>query len=159
MKRPWNIIDLPIYSLVTKDKDGNVNMNICTYVSAVSMKPKMYAIAIDYKTKTFDNLKKSFIAVLQILSQDNMKLVRKLGKTSGKKIDKDKYLKGKLLLQDWNGEEVLKGACAYLMIKKSSCVQNHGDHAIYLFDVLASKTVSEDNILTFQDLIENKIIL
>ena len=56
MKRPWNIIDLPIYSLQTTDKKGNINMNICTYVSAISIKPKMYSIAIDYNTKTFENL-------------------------------------------------------------------------------------------------------
>ena len=40
MKRPWNIIDLPVYSLLSNDVNGNINMNICTYVSAVSMKPK-----------------------------------------------------------------------------------------------------------------------
>ena len=45
MKRPWNIISPPVYSLVTYDEEGKVNMNICTYVSAVSMKPKMYSIA------------------------------------------------------------------------------------------------------------------
>ena len=55
MKRPWNIISPPVYSLVTYDEHGKVNMNICTYVSAVSMKPKMYSIAIDYTTKTYKN--------------------------------------------------------------------------------------------------------
>jgi len=29
MRRPWNIINLPIYSLHTVDKDGKLNMNIC----------------------------------------------------------------------------------------------------------------------------------
>ena len=53
MKRPWNIISPPVYSLVTYDEEGKVNMNICTYVSAVSMKPKIYSIAIDYTTKTY----------------------------------------------------------------------------------------------------------
>ena len=53
MKRPWNIIDLPVYSLLSNDMNGNINMNICTYVSAVSMKPKIYSIAIDFKTKTY----------------------------------------------------------------------------------------------------------
>ena len=46
MRRPWNIINLPIYSLQTVDSNGKLNMNICTYVSVVSMKPKIYSIAI-----------------------------------------------------------------------------------------------------------------
>ena len=58
MKRPWNIIDSPIYSLQTVDEKGKINMNICTYVTAVSMKPKIYAIAIDYNTLTYKNVKK-----------------------------------------------------------------------------------------------------
>ena len=51
MRRPWNIINLPIYSLQTVDKDGKLNMNICTYVSVVSMKPKIYSVAVYYGTK------------------------------------------------------------------------------------------------------------
>jgi len=67
MKRPWNIIDLPIYSLQTTDKKGSINMNICTYVTAISIKPKIYSIAIDYNTKTFENLEDSSEAILQIV--------------------------------------------------------------------------------------------
>ncbi len=92
MKRPWNIIDLPIYSLQTTDKKGSINMNICTYVTAISIKPKMYSIAIDYNTKTFENLENSSEAILQILSFDNMKLVRNLGKKSGYKLNKNHFL-------------------------------------------------------------------
>ena len=72
MKRPWNIIDLPVYSLLSNDINGNINMNICTYVSAVSMKPKIYSIAIDFKTKTYDNLIASDRVVLQLLSKKNI---------------------------------------------------------------------------------------
>ena len=71
MKRPWNIVSPPVYSLLTFDDDGKLNMNICTYVSAVSMQPKMYSIAIDYTSKTYKNLQKSSKVVLQLLSSDN----------------------------------------------------------------------------------------
>ena len=80
MKRPWNIIDLPVYSLLSNDINGNINMNICTYISAVSMKPKIYSIAIDFNTKTYDNLIASDRVVLQLLSKKNISLVRTLGK-------------------------------------------------------------------------------
>ena len=52
MKRPWNIINPAVYSLITYDEHDTLNMNICSYVSAVSLKPKLYLIAIDYSTKT-----------------------------------------------------------------------------------------------------------
>ena len=67
MKRPWNIINPPIYSLITYDETDNLNMNICSYVSAVSLKPKLYLIAIDYSTKTYKNLKQNSVVVLQVI--------------------------------------------------------------------------------------------
>ena len=45
MTRPWNLLNLPVYSLATYQGE-KVNMNICTYVSAVSMKPKQYMVAV-----------------------------------------------------------------------------------------------------------------
>ena len=158
MRRPWNIINLPIYSLQTVDKDGKLNMNICTYVSVVSMKPKIYSVAVYYGTKTFENLENSDYVVLQILSKKNISLVRTLGKKSGLKINKDKYLRKQNLLK-WKEYEVLDNSCALIELKKSDCIKNHGDHAIYLFDLVSSKTIKETNILTFQDLVEQKIIL
>ena len=44
-------------------------------------------------------------------------------------------------------------------LEKKSVVNNHGDHAIFLFDVTGFKTLSEKNVLSFQDLVDNRIIL
>ena len=158
MKRPWIIIDLPVYSLLSNDINGNINMNICTYVSAVSMKPKIYSIAIDFKTKTYDNLITSDRVVLQLLSKKNISLVRTLGKKSGKKIDKNNYLKKKKLF-NWKGYEVLDDVCALVELVKSDEIKINGDHHIFLFDVVSYKSFSDKNILTTKDLIEKKIIL
>ena len=158
MKRPWNIIDLPVYSLLSNDINGNINMNICTYVSAVSMKPKIYSIAIDFKTKTYDNLIATDRVVLQLLSKKNISLVRTLGKKSGKKIDKHNYLKKKNLF-NWKGYEVLEDVCALVELVKSEEIKINGDHHIFLFDTVSYKSFSEKDILTTKDLIEKKIIL
>lgn len=158
MKRPWNIIDLPVYSLLSNDINGNINMNICTYVSAVSMKPKIYSIAIDFKTKTYDNLITSDRVVLQLLSKKNISLVRTLGKKSGKKIDKNNYLKKKKLF-NWKGYEVLEDVCALVELEKSEEIKINGDHHIFLFDTVSYKSFSDKDILTTKDLIEKKIIL
>tara|TARA_B100000475_G_C14908982_1_gene278036 strand:- start:167 stop:643 length:477 start_codon:yes stop_codon:yes gene_type:complete len=158
MRRPWNIINQPVYSLLTKDNSGNINMNICTYVTAISMNPKIYMIAIYYNTKTYDNLINSDSAVLQFLSKDNISLVRGLGKKSGMKIDKNKYLRKKKLIK-WRDYDVLDNICGLVELKKHTLIRNHGDHAIVFFDVVSYKSISEHNLLTTNDLIHRKIIL
>jgi len=159
MKRPWNIINPPIYSLVTYDETDNLNMNICSYVSAVSLKPKLYSIAIDYSSKTYENLKLNSYVVLQLLSKSHLKIIRKLGKTSGHLFNKEKYLKSKDMLDNWRKNIVLKNTCALIELKKNNEINIEGDHAIFTFSVLKYTTLSEDRILTFRDLIDNKIIL
>ena len=159
MKRPWNIINPTIYSLVTYDETDNLNMNICSYVSAVSLKPKIYLIAIDYSTKTYENLKLNSYVVLQLLSKSHLKIIRKLGKTSGHLFNKEKYLKSKDMLDNWRKNIVLKNTCALIELKKNNEINIEGDHAIFTFSVLKYTTLSEDRILTFRDLIDNKIIL
>lgn len=156
MKRPWNIIDTPVYSLATYKADA-VNMNICTYVTAISMQPKMYAIGVYEKTKTLANLQHNSSAVLQLLHPDQISLVQQLGKKSGFRFNKQSYLHKKGLLDNWNGFTVLKGCAAYLLLQKSSSVLT-GDHELYIFDTLKYKTISE-NVLQFQQLISDKIIL
>ena len=90
MKRPWNRTNSSVYSLVTHDVKNQLNMNICTYVSVVNMNPRTYSIAIDYQTKTYENLiNNSKKVVLQALSTNNIKLIRKLGKQSEKDINKE----------------------------------------------------------------------
>ena len=88
MKRPWNRPSYPVWSLATLDNDGQANMNICTYVTAVSMKPKQFCIAVYHGTKTYENVKNGSPLVLQLLSEDHADVVRLLGKNSG--FDRDK---------------------------------------------------------------------
>ncbi len=159
MKRPWNIISPPVYSLVTYDADGKLNMNVCTYVTSVSMKPKMYSIAIDYTSKTYKNLENSSKVALQLLSSNNIKVIRKLGKVSGRLLDKERYLRSYNLIDQWKDYSVLKGISAIIELEKKTVVKHHGDHAIFFFDVTGYKTFSEGNILSFQDLVKSRIIL
>ncbi|MBC6425872.1 MAG: flavin reductase [Ekhidna sp.] len=158
MKRPWNIVNMPVYSLATYNED-EVNMNICTYVSAVSMKPKLFMVAIDYQTKTFENLEQSDTAILQVLHEDQASLIKLLGKKSGKKINKANKLRDKNQLIEWSGHEVLEGACGYLFLQMEARSNISGDHELFYFSVTKSTTKSEEGILMFRDLIRQGIIL
>ena len=158
MRRPWNIIDTAVYSLATTSS-GHVNMNICTYVTAVSRKPKQYVVAIDYDSLTFKNLDNNSACVLQILSSTQLTLIRKLGKTSGNRFNKMSWLEAKGELTTWNGNTVLKHASAYLQLKKLYQWNTGSDHEIFCFEVEKLKTNQEGNVLMFQDLIASRVIL
>ena len=157
MRRPWNIINTPVYSLATYI-NGHANMNICTYVTAISLKPKMYAVAIYHNTKTIQNMKNSATAVLQLLSKPQSRLVRTLGKKTGLNYDKHQFLKQKACLTTWQRHEVLKDASAYILLEKINR-QTTGDHDLFCFSVQHYKTQSENDILMFRDLIAQRIIL
>lgn len=156
MKRPWNLPDYPVYSLATYGSAG-VNMNICTYVTAISMQPKLYAIAVYDNTKTLENLQDSNEVVLQYLHKDQYTLVRQLGQQSGFKVNKDQWLRKRKLLTTWQGREVLQGAAAYVYLKKIKVVATQGDHQLYLFE-LKKYAASSTELLTTQLLSDKKII-
>ena len=69
-------------------------------------------------SKPSENLDNSNNVVLQILSKKNIGLVKNLGKKSGLKIDKDKYLRKQNLLK-WKDYEVLDNCCALIELKKN----------------------------------------
>lgn len=157
MRRPWNIVDQPVYSLATY-ADAQFNMNICTYVTAVSMSPKMYAVAVYHNTKTLFNLQHTNTAVLQLLSTEQIKLVNVLGKKSGNNYNKENYLYKKKLITTWQGYAVLENSAALLLLHKKFVVPS-GDHDLFLFDVIKFTTLQETDILTFSKLINAGIIL
>ncbi|MGB4929489.1 MAG: flavin reductase [Chitinophagales bacterium] len=157
MRRPWNIVDQPVYSLATY-ADAQFNMNICTYVTAVSMSPKMYVVAVYHNTKTLFNLQHTDTAVLQLLSTEQIKLVNILGKKSGNNYNKENYLHKKKLITTWQGYPVLQNAAAILLLNKKTVVPS-GDHEMFLFDVVKYTTFRETNILTFKELINKGLIL
>lgn len=155
MKRPWNIIDSPVYSLATYF-EGKVNMNICTYVSAISMEPKIYAIAIYKETKTLENMFQTGRAILQFLHPVQFNLVRNLGQRSGLTFNKQQYLEKNNLLESWNGFQVLKNTSARILLEKIDFKQT-GDHVLFTFRAEKYKTYHPE-VLTSEILRIKKII-
>ena len=158
MRRPWNIPDVPVYSLATW-QDDQVNMNICTYVTPVSMKPKQYAVAVYKNTRTLENLNAGSGTVLQLLHRSQAALIPALGKRSGKSYDKANYLRKKNLLTEWKGYEVLTDALAWIEMEPIDQVETGGDHLLFYFKVLNSKTNRDSSCLSLQYLIRHGWIL
>lgn len=131
-------------------------MNICTYVTAVSMKPKRYMVAVYHNTQSLDNIIKSKIAVLQLLGKQHLSLVNTLGKKSGRYYDKETYLSKKKLLRGWKDKNVLTN-CAGLMEVEKIWSKNAGDHTMFLFDVKDYQS-NHESVLMLNDLREKKVV-
>jgi flavin reductase (DIM6/NTAB) family NADH-FMN oxidoreductase RutF len=155
-KKPWNRVDLPVYSISSKGNEYD-NMNIITYASAVSMKPKRFICAVYKNTKTLENVRLNGQFVLQILSDNQFALVRLLGKQTGYKINKIERLNKRNLLSEWNGFSILKEALAVMDMKIINEIDG-GDHVCFLCDVAAYKNLNEGNELTLNILSDKKII-
>ncbi len=159
MRRPWNRVTTPVYSLITYDKDGVWNANICTYVVGISMEPKHFLIALDPKSKTLENFKQSGHGYLQVLSTQNLKHVEFLGKKSGHKIRKLEGLDP--VLQDYKAEtKVLPGILGLMEIETVKALGTvEGDHELFVVAIKSSANLSEGEPLHLQHLIEAGVIL
>jgi flavin reductase (DIM6/NTAB) family NADH-FMN oxidoreductase RutF len=155
-KKPWNRINLPIYSISSKFGDM-YNMNIITYTSAVSMQPKQIMVAIYNDTKTLEIVNNSHLFVLQLLAAEQYRMVDLLGKKSGKKIDKISRLEKRELIIQWNGFKILKDALAVIELKVKDTMQA-GDHKLFLCDVIDYKNLNNGEELTLNVLREHNLI-
>jgi flavin reductase (DIM6/NTAB) family NADH-FMN oxidoreductase RutF len=166
MQRPWNRVNLPVYSISSKGLHGEANMHIITYAQAVSMKPKQFICAIYYGTKTLELVESNPHFVLQILSKEQYRLVELLGKKSGTQINKIERLAKRNLLTEWNGFYILKDALAVMEMKAAplsfdeelNTIIQQPDHKLFLCNVVAFKNLQEGEALTLDILREKKLI-
>ena len=150
MKKPWNRVDLPVYS-VSSRHGSEENMHICTYVSAVSMDPKRYMVALYKGTKTIELAAAEKRFVLQLLAEGDHGLVAMLGRQSGHQIDKIARLRKRGMIDHWRGFPVLSNAAAWIELAIIG-EMDAGDHVMMLCDVVSSKNVQEIGILTLDKL-------
>lgn len=156
-KRPWNRVNLPVYSISSTDGKSNFNMHIITYANQISMNPKRFVCGIYEGTKTLENVITHQEFVLQLLSEKQYRLVDLLGKKSGHQINKLERLEKRKLITDWNGFPVLKDALAVMLLKVISSFPG-GDHTGFLCDVTQYKNLNEGDPLTLDTLRAHKLI-
>lgn len=156
-KRPWNRIDLPVYSISSRNKKGESNMHIITYASQISMEPKRYICGVYHGTKTLTNIQDCPIFVLQLLASHQYRLVNLLGRKSGNDTDKTGRLAKRNLLTQWNGHLVLTECLAVMEMKVVDAFPA-GDHTAFLCDVTAYRNLNEGLPLTLNLLREYKLV-
>lgn len=154
MRKPWNRPELPVYS-VSSGGENHPNMNICTYVSAVSMKPKRYMVAIYKGTKTLELVQNNPRFVLQLLHEEQYACVRLLGQQSGKSVQKLKRLREPV--SSYAGFICMSRALAWIVCEVTEWI-DAGDHWMTLCEVISYKNLNEGGVLTTEHLRQKGII-
>lgn len=160
MRKIWNRPNMPVWSLVTRDQDDRANMNICTYVTSVSMKPKLMLVAVYKNTKTLENLTISpkEPVLLQLLTESLAPVVRICGQQSGMVIDKISRLSKRYDLALDGQLPYFTRAAGYMVLHNQIVSEIAGDHVLYTFSVAYHKTISSESVLTTDFLREYKLI-
>ncbi|MFM2424147.1 MAG: hypothetical protein RLZZ70_538 [Candidatus Parcubacteria bacterium] len=158
MRKLWNRPNLPVWSLVTTDTTGTHNMNICTYVTSVSMEPKVQLVAVYNGTKTLENIVADLNApvLLQLLTEELAPVVRICGQQSGKTIDKLTSLQKRYDISYHAGIPYFTKAAGVMMLQDQILTNCGGDHQLLTGLVTWSKNLNDMPILTTDYLKDNK---
>lgn len=158
MRKIWNRPNQQVWSLSTVDEAGVGNMNICTYVSAVSMEPKLMMVAVYHGTKTHANVTVTKRAILQLLSEELAPATRLCGHMSGNKINKITRLKKRYDITEYNGIPYFSASAGYLELALDKLITIGGDHDLAIFSVTSHKNISDVPILTTDYLRANGLL-
>ena len=158
MRKLWNRPSDAVWSLSTRSNKGVPNMNICTYVTAVSLEPKLMMVAVYKNTKTLENVSIGTTVLLQLLSEDLAPVVRVCGQMSGKKVDKISRLKKRYELLEENDLYYFKEAAGFMVLQIEQLIETSGDHDLMVAEVIMSKNLNDKAILTSDYLKEKGII-
>ena len=158
MRKLWNRPALPVWSLITADSQGVANANICTYVTSISLSPKLIVVAVYKKTQTLTNLESGSPALLCLLAEDQANLVRICGRMSGKVVTKFDRLSKKHRLRRLNHLPYFTDSCGVLSLKLLSLTDTPGDHYLATMRVTASKNLNDKTILTTEYLRAKRLI-
>jgi flavin reductase (DIM6/NTAB) family NADH-FMN oxidoreductase RutF len=155
MRKIWNRPNQPVWSLVTKDESGLANFNICTYVTSISMEPKLMLIAIYEGTKTLANIELNRRGLLQLLSEDLAPVVRVCGQMSGHSINKLARLQKRYTFSEQAGFPYFTDAAGYMELQFTELIKTEGDHVLGVARVLSARNLNDTPILTTNYLKDN----
>jgi flavin reductase (DIM6/NTAB) family NADH-FMN oxidoreductase RutF len=156
-RKPWNAVDEQVYSISSLSEDKIPNMNIATYIVPVTMTPKRYMIAVYRNTKTHENIfktKKPFL--IQALSASQIGVVKNLGKKSGIKQSKEKYIS--TLKPNLYESLAYLPESAFVLYAIPESYSILGDHDIVIANIKKVIVNNSTNFLTTKHLQYKKII-
>jgi flavin reductase (DIM6/NTAB) family NADH-FMN oxidoreductase RutF len=125
--------------VITSKWNDKINGMTAAWVSQVSFKPRLLAVAIAPQRYTYELIKNSGMFCINVLGKDQIELAKHFGFKSGKNVNKFENISYKLSM---NGCPVLKDALAYFECEvMGEC--KAGDHMIILGEISDYEVLKE----------------
>lgn len=158
MRRIWNRPAYPVWSLSTIDAEGQGNMNICTYVTPISLQPKLMLVSLYHHTRTLANVQATERALLQLLTREQLSAVRTCGRQSGNDVDKLARLTGNHSIGFHHELPYFKVCAGFMELTFIDFFEVGADHLLGIARVETAKNLTDGEILTTDYLKEQGII-
>ena len=148
MRKLWNRPDDAVWNLSTVSSQSIPNMNICTYVTAVSLEPKLMMVAVYKNTQTLKNVSVGATVLLQLLTEGLAPVVRVCGQTSGKDVHKINRLQKRFALIEENSLFYFEDVAGFVVLEVEQLIETSGDHDLMVGKVVKVKNLHDKDILT-----------
>jgi flavin reductase (DIM6/NTAB) family NADH-FMN oxidoreductase RutF len=165
------LLNSPVYSLATRipaAKDdassSRTNMNLLTYATPVSIRPdRLWAIGLYRETLSWEVFQKEGKGILQLLTPEHIPLIRLLGGSSGRDVDKQE----ECCKLGWEWKEikeefplVLPGCLSYVCLELQGDMIDGGTHDVAICKVtkMFTDSASTDPHLDTQTLRDRGLI-
>lgn len=122
------------------------------------MQPKLMMVAIYHHTKTLENLKQNPQAILQLLTQNHVDIIKVCGKQSGHSTNKIQSVQKKHPIRFHEGLPYLEDCAGVMHLTFTDFIEVGGDHVLGVATVTGSQNFSETPLLTTDILKAKKII-
>lgn len=140
---------------ITTVYEGKMNANIATWVMQSAMKGKAMSVALAKEDYTIELVRKSGIFNINFLSQEQVNLVRLLGKRSGRQCDKFERLPYALDLRNC---PYLLDSIGYIACEVLGSIDSL-DHQVFVASVVEQKILHPEKVcLTYHYLREKGIV-
>lgn len=133
-------VELPCSVTIITAKAGNQQDGMTASAMFVSQSPPLVLVSISKAFATYTLVERAKEFALNILSEDQIDLAKKLGSVHGKGIDKLKEYKIPVQEASVVKAPLIEGSFGYIECKiKASFSEIEGDHAIYIGEVVSFK--------------------
>lgn len=144
-----------VHSVTSATPDGRQNANIATWVMQVAMGGKMLCVALYKIDYTLELVKESGLLNINLLAEDQTRLIAKLGRKSGRDSDKFKNLAHE---HDERGCPYISEAIGYIQCKVTSYADG-GDHELVICEVVKQVVLHPDKkVMTHHFLREKGLV-
>lgn len=144
-----------VHSITTATVDGRQNANIAIWVMQAAMGGKMLCVALYRVDYTLELVKEAGLLNVNLLAEEQTRLIAKLGRKSGRNVDKFKNLPYAL---DERGCPYLTEAIGYVQCRVTGYA-DAGDHELVICEVQKQVVLHTDKqVMTHHCLREKGLV-